>query len=110
MRYRGEVVVGKSVESRGKVGGKRVLYTGFWVFKIFAQKFTRVLRVDLHGVLHKFSRILVDLAIDFLLDFFDLVTKSEIKFEVLFDFFDTMHNSGVIFDADFGGDFISTKT
>ena len=109
MRYRGEVVVGKSVESRGKVGGKRVLYTGFWVFKIFAQKFTRVLRVDLHGVLHKFSRILVDLAIDFLLDFFDLVAESEVEFEVLFDFFDTVHDGGVVFDANFGGDFIGAE-
>ena len=39
-----------------------------------------------------------------------MVAKSKIEFEVLFDFFDAVHDSGVVFDADFGGDFIGTET
>ena len=45
------------------------------------------------------------LVIDFLLNLGDLVAENEIKTEVLVDFLDTMHDGGVIFDADFGGDF-----
>ena len=59
------------------MSGKGELCTAFVKDENFAQKFARVLLVDLHLVLHKFSSIL---AIDFLLNFFDLVTKSEIKF------------------------------
>ena len=102
MRYRGVVVVGKMVENRGKVGGKGILYTGFLALVRFARKFTRVLQVDLHGVLHRLS-------IDFLLDFFDLVAEGEVKFEVLFNFFNAVHNGGVVFNADFGGDFIGAE-
>ena len=51
----------------------------------------------------------VGLAIDFLLDFFNLITEIEIEFEVLFDFFDAMHDGGVIFDANFDGDFGSAE-
>ena len=49
------------------------------------------------------------LIIDFLLDFGDLVAEDEIKTEILIDFLDTMHDGGVVFDADFGGDFGGTE-
>ena len=49
--------------------------------------------------------VMVGLAIDFLLDFFDLVAEVKIEFEFLFDFFDAVHDGGVIFDADLDGDF-----
>ena len=39
-----------------------------------------------------------------------MVAKSEIELEVLFDFFDAVHDGGMVFDADFGGDFIGTET
>ena len=105
------MVVGKWVEKREKVGGKIVLYTGKCAVWGFAQKYTR----DLHGVLqivlHEFSTTWTQklLAIDFLLDFFDLVAEGEIEFEIVFDFFDAMHNGSVIFDADFGGDFVGAE-
>ena len=71
-------MVGKLVESGVKVGGKVILYTGFCELVRFTREFTRVLLVDLHRVLHKFSRIFMRLAIDFLLDFLDLVAESEV--------------------------------
>ena len=64
-------------------------------------------------VLHRFSTEMVkgvkSLAIDFLLDFFDLVAEGEIELEVIVDFFDAVHDGSVIFDADFGGDFVSAE-
>ncbi len=67
---------------------------------------------DLHEVLHIISTLLYIeyiLAIDFFLDFFDLVTKGKIEFEVLFDSFNAVHDGSVVFDADFGGDFVGAK-
>ena len=49
------------------------------------------------------------LAIDFLPDFFDLVTEREVEFQVVFDALDAMHDSGVVFYADFGGDFVGAE-
>ena len=49
------------------------------------------------------------LAIDFLPDFFDLVAEGEIEFEILLDAADAVHNGGVIFDADFGSDFVGAE-
>ena len=45
------------------------------------------------------------LAIDMLLDFFDLVAEGKIELEVFVDFFDAMHDSSMVFDTDLGGDF-----
>ena len=69
------------------------------------QFFTRKMHEYLHGDLHGFST----LTINTLLDFFDLVTQDEVKFEVFLDFFDAVHNGGVVFNADFGGDFGGTE-
>ena len=38
-----------------------------------------------------------------------MVTENKIELEVVFNFFDTMHDGGVVFDADFGGDFGGTE-
>ena len=46
-----------------------------------------------------------NLVIDFLLNFGDLVAKDKVETEVLVDFLDAMHDGGVVFDANFGGDF-----
>ena len=47
------------------------------------------------------------LAIDFLLNLFDLVAKGEVELKVGFDFFNTVHDSGVVFEANFACDFSS---
>lgn len=49
------------------------------------------------------------LAIDLLLNLFDLVAKDEIKLKVLFNFFNTMHNGCMVFNTNFAGDFGCTK-
>ena len=64
----------------------------------------------MHGVLHGISTFWYRLVIDFLLDFGDLVAKDEIETEVLVDFLDAVHDGGVIFDADFGGNFSGAET
>ena len=50
--------------------------------------------------------IVIRLAIDFFLDFFNLVAEGKVELKVSFNFFDAMHNGGVIFDANFVGNFI----
>ena len=59
----------------------------------------------MHGVLHEISTnsVYIELAIDALLDFFDLVAEGEVEFEVFFDFLDAVHDSGMVLDADLGG-------
>lgn len=95
----------------GKVGGINILYTDFGWVDSFARNFAG----DLHGVfqivLHVISTIWTNflLAIDFFLDFFDLVAQCKIELEIFFDFFDAVHDGGVIFDADFGGDFVGAE-
>ena len=64
----------------------------------------------MHGVLHGISTFWYRLVIDFLLDFGDLVAKDEVETEVLVDFLDAVHDSGVILDADFGGNFGGAET
>lgn len=108
--YRGDVVVGKWVEKAGKVGGKVKLYTIFMNRKRFAQKFARILRRVLQVVLHWISTIwVILLSINFSFDFFNLIAESEVEFEIFLDFLNTVHNRGVVFDTNFGGDFISTE-
>ena len=87
----------------------------------FPQRFPEDLHIVLPGVLHRFSTesgflkeravllfaiMKVFLAIDFLLNLGDLVAKGEIKLKVVFDFLDAVHDGSMIFDTDFGGDFI----
>ena len=72
--------------------------------------FTQSFACELHRVFQKFlHEISTQLAIDALLYFSDLVTEDEIEVEVLVDLLNTMHNSGVILDANFGGDFGGTE-
>lgn len=99
---RGGVVVGKIVGRGGKSGGKVEFCTERINKLFFEQKNTRVLRRDFSRVLHEFCTIL---AINLLLDVFYLIAQGEVEFEIGFDFFNTMHNGGVVFDADFGGNF-----
>ena len=76
---RGGIAVGKVVGKVGKVGGKVVFCTGFVKYLFFEQIFTRVLRRDFSRVLHEFCTFL---AINFFLDFLDLVAKSKVEFEI----------------------------
>ena len=73
--------------------------------KCFTQRFTFLLHGEFHIFIHWFST----LAIDFFLDFFDLVAKDEIKFKAIINLLDAMHYGGVIFDTNFGGDFGGTE-
>ena len=81
----------------------------------FAISLHRVFLVDFHmistfwAIWVNLGAKIVELAIDFLLDFVKLFTEEEIEFEVVIDFFDAMHNGGVIFDADLGGDFVGAE-
>lgn len=64
--------------------------------------------MDLRGDFHMISTFLVFLivlAIDFLLDFFDLVSEGKIQAEIGLDFFDAVHDGGVVLYANFGRDF-----
>ena len=73
----------------------------------FSREIRRVFNVDFHIISTIFVNFVIfgRLAIDFLLDFFDLVAEDEVEFEVGLDFFDTMHDGSVVFDANFEGDF-----
>ena len=96
----------------GKLCEKDGKSTPSCVNKLFAQSFAMDLRRNLHGVLHTistFCSIYNMLAIDFLLDFFNLVAQSEIEAKVCFDFLNAMHYSGVILNANLSGDFGGTK-
>ena len=60
--------------------------------------------------MHGISTFWYRLVIDFLLDFGDLVAKDEVEAEVLVNFLDAVHDGGVIFNADFGGNFGGAET
>lgn len=65
----------------------------------------------MHDVLHGISTFLVVcLAINTLLYFFDLIAELEIELEIFFYFLDAVHDGGVIFDANFIGDFGGAET
>ena len=64
------------------------------------------LNVDLHMICTFWE--IFGLAIDFLLNFFNLVTEGEIEFKIGFDFLDTVHDGSMVFNANFIGDFSGT--
>ena len=66
------------------------------------QSFTNDLHLVFSIVLHWIST----LAINLLLDFFDLVAEDKVEFKFVFDFFNTVHNGGVVLYTYLGGDFI----
>ena len=100
------------VKKLEKLGEKVGIFTSLTrLLNVFTEKFAKNTQ-SFEEVFTQFFHIFCSiglLSIDFLLDFFDLVAEDEIKFEVLLDFADTMDDSGVVFYADFGGDFIGTK-
>ena len=75
----------------------------------FSREIRRVFNVDFHIISTIFVIFVIfgRLAINFLLDFFDLVAENEVEFEIGLDFFDAMHDGSVVFDANFEGDFSS---
>ena len=92
----------------GNSVGKGWVLHFLWVGKSFARTFAVDLRKDFQMVLHTISTYIIcseGLAIDFLLDFLDLIAEGEVEFELLSNFFNAMHDGGVIFDTDFIGDF-----
>ena len=68
----------------------------------------------LQGDLHMVSTCLMmrweSLSIESLLDFGNLVTEDEIEFKVLVDFLDAMHDGGMVFNANFDGNFGGAET
>jgi len=94
-----------------KAVNKFVFFTLILVDKFFTQSFALEIHGLLQKVLHWFSTKWINflLAIDFLLDFFNLVAERKIQFKIFLDFFYAMHDGGVIFNANLGSDFVSTE-
>ena len=94
----------------GEGGKKLVEKYGFTHWFINAVVFAQNFALDLHGNLHEFLHNISTLTIDTLLNFLDLVTEVKVEFEVFFNFLNAMHDCGMVFDANFSGDFGGTET